>query len=55
MTGLRSIYVNPTFTKRINELSEEESRSVLAYLFRVQIENHGACSSAGDLECGSGY
>ncbi|KAG0663738.1 hypothetical protein C6P46_002307 [Rhodotorula mucilaginosa] len=40
VTGLRAIYVNPTFTKRINELSEEESRSVLDYLFRVQIENH---------------
>ncbi|GAA5867083.1 hypothetical protein JCM3774_004386 [Rhodotorula dairenensis] len=40
VTGLRSVYVNPTFTKRINELSEEESRSVLEYLFRVQIENH---------------
>ncbi len=44
VTGLRAIYVNPTFTKRINELSEEESRSVLEYLFRVQIENHGECA-----------
>lgn len=41
---MRAIYVNPTFTKRINELSEEESRSVLDYLFRVQIENHGECA-----------
>ncbi|GAA5986227.1 hypothetical protein JCM10908_006465 [Rhodotorula pacifica] len=40
VTGLRAIYVNPTFTKRINELSEEESRSVLEYLFRVQLENY---------------
>lgn len=42
MTGLRALYVNPTFTKQINELSFDESRSVLEYLFRVQIENHGA-------------
>ncbi|POY71637.1 hypothetical protein BMF94_5331 [Rhodotorula taiwanensis] len=40
VTGLRSLYISPTFTKRINELSEDESRSVLDYLFRVQIENH---------------
>lgn len=45
MTGLRSLYISPTFTKRINELSEDESRSVLDYLFRVQIENHGMLSS----------
>lgn len=49
VTGLRALYVNPTFTKRINELSEEESRSVLDYLFRVQIENHGEC--LGLLPC----
>jgi len=29
--------VNPTFTRRINELSIDESRSVLDYLFRVQV------------------
>ncbi|GAA6006222.1 TauD/TfdA dioxygenase family protein [Rhodotorula paludigena] len=40
VTGLRALYVNPTFTKQINELSFDESRSVLEYLFRVQIENH---------------
>lgn len=34
--------VNKTFTKRINELSEDESESVLNYLFRLQHENHDA-------------
>ncbi|GAA5889327.1 hypothetical protein JCM6882_000708 [Rhodosporidiobolus microsporus] len=40
VTGLRSLYLNPTFTTRINELGVDESRSVLDYLFRVQHENH---------------
>ncbi|GAA6015075.1 hypothetical protein JCM10207_008721 [Rhodosporidiobolus poonsookiae] len=40
VTGLRSLYVNPTFTTRINELGPDESRSVLDYLQRVQVENH---------------
>ncbi|GAA6031545.1 hypothetical protein JCM8097_006513 [Rhodosporidiobolus ruineniae] len=40
VTGLKSLYVNPTFTTRINELGIDESRSVLDYLFRVQHENH---------------
>lgn len=40
MTGLRALYVQPTFTTRINELNQDESRSVLDYLFRVQHENH---------------
>ncbi|GAA5832719.1 hypothetical protein JCM11251_005734 [Rhodosporidiobolus azoricus] len=40
VTGLRSLYLNPTFTTRINELGPDESRSVLDYLFRVQHESH---------------
>ncbi|GAA5869054.1 hypothetical protein JCM8547_008687 [Rhodosporidiobolus lusitaniae] len=40
VTGLKSLYLNPTFTTRINELGHDESRSVLDYLHRVQNENH---------------
>ncbi|BGP10170.1 hypothetical protein JCM10049v2_006053 [Rhodotorula toruloides] len=40
VTGQRALFVNPTFTTRINELNHDESRSVLDYLFRVQAENH---------------
>lgn len=32
-TGKKAIYVNRTFTTRINELSETESRAMLDYLF----------------------
>mgnify|MGYP006089344249 FL=1 len=32
-TGKKSIYVNRTFTTRINELNETESRAMLDYLF----------------------
>jgi len=32
-TGKKAIYVNRTFTRRINELSEEESQAVLGLLF----------------------
>ncbi|MBH98177.1 MAG: taurine dioxygenase [Rhodospirillaceae bacterium] len=32
-TGKKAIYVNRTFTTRINELTETESRAVLNYLF----------------------
>lgn len=42
VTGLQSIYANVTFTTRINELSFDESRSVLNYLFRLQHESHDA-------------
>ncbi|GAA6048869.1 hypothetical protein JCM3770_003660 [Rhodotorula araucariae] len=40
VTGLKALYVQPTFTTKINELNQDESRSVLDYLFRVQHENH---------------
>lgn len=42
VTGQRAIYASTTFTTRINELSEDESRSVLDYLFRLQHESHEA-------------
>lgn len=32
-TGKKSIYVNRTFTTRINELNETESRAILDYLY----------------------
>jgi len=42
VTGQKAIYANPTFTTRINELSEDESRSTLDYLFKLQAESHEA-------------
>ncbi|GAA5926243.1 TauD/TfdA dioxygenase family protein [Sporobolomyces koalae] len=42
VTGQKAIYANPTFTTRINELSEDESRSMLDYLFKLQAESHDA-------------
>ncbi|KAG6829306.1 hypothetical protein H0H92_004983 [Tricholoma furcatifolium] len=40
VTGFKSLYVNAGFTKRIVELSPEESDEVLAYLQRHISENH---------------
>lgn len=33
VTGRKALFVNPVFTTHINELSEEESRSVLEFLY----------------------
>ncbi|KAJ6552066.1 hypothetical protein DFH09DRAFT_601285 [Mycena vulgaris] len=40
VTGFKSLFVNKGFTKRIVELTEEESDDVLAYLNRHVSENH---------------
>lgn len=39
MTGWKGLYVNKSFTRRINELSIDESDALLAYLFRHIAEN----------------
>ncbi|KAJ3920380.1 hypothetical protein F5877DRAFT_38248 [Lentinula edodes] len=40
VTGLKSLFVNKSFTKRIVELSPDESDNILEYLFRHVSENH---------------
>ncbi len=40
VTGFKSIFVNRSFTKRILELTEDESNDVLDYLARHISENH---------------
>ncbi|KIY68365.1 TfdA family taurine dioxygenase [Cylindrobasidium torrendii FP15055 ss-10] len=40
VTGYRGLFVNKAFTKRIVELSPDESDNVLQYLFRHISENH---------------
>ncbi|KZP22923.1 taurine catabolism dioxygenase [Athelia psychrophila] len=40
VTGFKTLFVNRTFTKRIVELSPDESDTVLEYLFRHVAENH---------------
>lgn len=40
MTGWKGLFVNRGFTKRINELSPDESEQVLNYLFRLTTDNH---------------
>ncbi|TBU31965.1 taurine catabolism dioxygenase [Dichomitus squalens] len=40
VTGYKTLYVNRTFTKRILELTPDESDDVLQYLFRHVAENH---------------
>ncbi|KIM87923.1 hypothetical protein PILCRDRAFT_814636 [Piloderma croceum F 1598] len=40
VTGFKSLFVNKTFTKRIVELSPDESDQILDYLFRHISENH---------------
>ncbi|KXN86697.1 Putative alpha-ketoglutarate-dependent sulfonate dioxygenase [Leucoagaricus sp. SymC.cos] len=40
VTGLKTLFINKTFTKRINELTPDESNHVLEYLWRHFAENH---------------
>ncbi|KAF7339208.1 Taurine catabolism dioxygenase [Mycena venus] len=40
VTGWKGLFVNRTFTKRIIELSYDESAVILDYLFRLIMENH---------------
>ncbi|KAJ1568355.1 hypothetical protein HK096_006791, partial [Nowakowskiella sp. JEL0078] len=40
VTGLKSLFVNKVFTKRIVELSKPESESILQQLFQVVVDNH---------------
>lgn len=40
VTGYKSVFVNCLFTKRINGVSKDESDLILAYLYRLQAENH---------------
>ncbi|KAF9267080.1 taurine catabolism dioxygenase [Marasmius fiardii PR-910] len=40
VTGFKTLFVNRTFTKRIVELSPDESENVLEYLFDHVAENH---------------
>ncbi|KAG5367908.1 Alpha-ketoglutarate-dependent taurine dioxygenase [Yarrowia sp. C11] len=42
VTGWKSIYVNPIFTKSINGLSWDESKNILDFLNQNLIENHDA-------------
>jgi alpha-ketoglutarate-dependent taurine dioxygenase len=39
VTGWKGLYVNKTFTKRINELSKDESETLLQHLFRHIADN----------------
>ncbi|KAJ3191934.1 hypothetical protein HK101_007255 [Irineochytrium annulatum] len=40
VTGWKLVFVNPAFTIKINELTNDESRLVLDYLFRLIYQNH---------------
>jgi len=39
VTGFKALYVNKSFTKRIDQLSIDESDALLAYLFRLVAES----------------
>lgn len=39
VTGYKALFVNRSFTKRINELSIDESDALLAYLFKLVAES----------------
>ncbi|KII95708.1 hypothetical protein PLICRDRAFT_34650 [Plicaturopsis crispa FD-325 SS-3] len=40
VTGWKSVYISHLFTKRINEVTRDESDLLLAYLFKMQAQNH---------------
>ncbi|GAA6034591.1 hypothetical protein JCM8097_005412 [Rhodosporidiobolus ruineniae] len=40
VTGWKGLFVNPVFTRRIVELNQDESETVLKYLFSLFTENH---------------
>lgn len=40
ITGWKGLFVNKGFTKRINELTSDESEKTLTYLFALTIDNH---------------
>ncbi|KAJ3190676.1 hypothetical protein HK101_008467 [Irineochytrium annulatum] len=40
VTGWKVVFVNPVFTIKINELSNDESRAVLDYLYTLISQNH---------------
>ncbi|GAA6022397.1 hypothetical protein JCM10207_004753 [Rhodosporidiobolus poonsookiae] len=45
VTGFNELFVNQTFTERIEGLSFDESRAILDYLFRLQAQAHDAMLS----------
>lgn len=42
VTGRKCLYVNKGFTRRNNEVSEDESDVLLTFLFNLVIQNHDA-------------
>ncbi|KAJ3001760.1 UNVERIFIED_CONTAM: hypothetical protein HDU68_006680, partial [Siphonaria sp. JEL0065] len=40
VTGWKGVFANRGFTKKINELSKDESDLVLEYLFQLAVQNH---------------
>jgi alpha-ketoglutarate-dependent taurine dioxygenase len=40
VTGWKAVFVNPNFTIKINELSNDESKNVLDHLYKLITENH---------------
>ncbi|KAJ3006575.1 UNVERIFIED_CONTAM: hypothetical protein HDU68_003993 [Siphonaria sp. JEL0065] len=40
VTGWKGVFANKVFTKRINELSKDESDLVLSHLFDLTVQNH---------------
>ena len=44
VTGWKGLFVNTLFTRRINELTKDESDCMLKFLFKLISENH-------DLQC----